>query len=94
METEEIPAPREVGSITPEQVGGVLKAASDYLRSQGLFVNMAIAIVEANGYYTVGNMPDEMMERVFSLYLARNSLPGTSDVKTVDPDTGQVYATH
>jgi hypothetical protein len=94
MSSDDTPTQREVGAISPEQVAGMLKAATDYLKSQNLFVNIAIAVVEANGYYTVGNMPDSMMETVFRLYLARKALTPEPDVQIVDTDTGRLHATH
>lgn len=94
MNDDDTPTAREVSGISPEQVAGMLKAATDYLASQNLFVNIAIAVVEANGYYTVGNMPDSMMEKVFRLYLARNVLSPQADVQIVDPQTGLLHATH
>lgn len=85
---------REVGPITQQQVGAMLKATTDYLQSQGLYVNIMIAIVEAGGFYTVGNMPDAMMEQVCRLYLEREGLAGADAVKVVDPATGKLDEIH
>jgi hypothetical protein len=94
MTNETKPMPREVTSMTPEQAGEMLKATTAYLQSQELFVNIAIVVVEANGYYTVGNMPDSMMKTIFALYLARGGIEDADAVKVIDPETGKVHGTH
>lgn len=94
MSSEENPR-REVSKMTPKQVADMLKATTDHLKANDLWVNIAIVVVEAGGYYTVGNMPDDMMEKVFRLYLARSTLGnqlGPSQV--VDESTGEIHTEH
>ena len=86
---------RMVSKMTPEQVAGMLKAATDYLRANDIWVNIAIAVVEAGGYYTVGNMPEPMMENVFRLYLARAKLGNQlGETRVVDQHTGEIHTEH
>jgi hypothetical protein len=89
------PTDRKVSKMTPQQAADMLKATTDHLKANDLWVNIAIVVVEAGGYYTVGNMPEDMMETVFQLYLARAKLGNQiGDTKIVDERTGEIHTEH